>query len=91
MSQYQGPATLIASDGTETQVDVALTIGRRGHLKEWHGQCIIGVDQHLGLETYTIRLPNGREGQVLVSNVQYGAGGVAVTLAGSGKPPFDEG
>lgn len=79
------PATLISSTGEQTPVSVELAV--RPSQREWGGSGVLAGDQYVEPGDYTLRLPNGQEGQVLVSSVNPGSDGVALTLKGSGRPP----
>ncbi|MFI0409294.1 hypothetical protein [Actinomadura sp. 3N508] len=82
MSRYRGPATLISSDGDEVEVYVDL----RAKQREWSGTATIGDFDATGLHDRTLRLPDGREGQVQLGGSA--AWSDVISLVGSGPPPF---
>jgi hypothetical protein len=82
MSRYRGPATLISSDGAEVEVHVDL----RAKQREWSGTATIGDFDATDLGDRTLRLPDGREAQVILSSSA--AWSDVITLIGSGPPPF---
>jgi len=82
---YEGPATLITEDGTEHQADVALYVQTDGHLKQWLGNATLATTPVLG--DGRLRMPDGREGAIILTNMTTGSD--EVTLQGSGRPPFD--
>ncbi|GAA4364518.1 hypothetical protein GCM10023088_08850 [Actinomadura verrucosospora] len=82
MSRYRGSATLIDSAGTEIEVYVDL----RAKQREWSGTATIADFDADGSHDQTLRLPDGREGQVTLNGSQ--AWSDVITLVGSGPPPF---
>lgn len=91
MATYTGPAELIPLDGgSPFSADVQLHSFKRGYLKDWAGHGTAQGDDFFPVETgkYTIRLPNGSEGTIFVSNVSMDGDRVDVTLLGSGPAPF---
>lgn len=90
---YHGPATIV-SDGKETPATVTLHVDTSQPIKSWDGTGTVEVsgipDISVGMSV--IRLPDGREGQALVS-VRYNSSANQATLEinGSGEPPFDFG
>jgi hypothetical protein len=89
---YAGPATIVLPDGTEVAVSCRLdkAVDARTRFGIWSGDARPTVrdeslwDGHGG--TCTIRLPNGRAGQVIIAT--FDAATEAVTLTGSDEPPF---
>ncbi|GGQ45532.1 hypothetical protein BKA00_006369 [Actinomadura coerulea] len=82
MSRYRGSATLIDSGGTEVEVYVDL----RAKQREWSGTATIADFDAGASHDQTLRLPDGREGQVTLGGSQ--AWSDVITLVGSGPPPF---
>ena len=93
MASYAGPAELIPEGGgAQLDVDVEL-VSRK---PRWSGHFVLTSTRALPVDAvgsrYTIRLPNGREGAVLISNVGRrwieGAGRQRVNVLGDGPVPF---
>jgi len=85
MVSYNGPATLVVGDH-EVEVEAHLVSNREPeHLGDWGGFLTCDPDTLFNLlgETVTVRLPNGREGTVVV----LGGGKVE---GGGGPPPFGD-
>ncbi|MFJ4919467.1 DUF4873 domain-containing protein [Streptomyces sp. NPDC088725] len=89
MSNYQGPATLVAGD-SEIEVEATLSGSRAGAV-QWGGSVQTGgttADFFAAMEKddVRIRLPDGREGAVAVTHTTIGSGRLRVS--GSGAIPF---
>ncbi|MFB4315195.1 hypothetical protein [Actinomadura sp. 21ATH] len=82
MSRYRGPASLISSDGDEIEVYVDL----RAKQREWSGTATIDDFDAAGPPDRTLRLPDGREGQVTLGGSETWSD--VITLVGEGPPPF---
>lgn len=90
MSNYQGPATLIAG---ESAIDVHATLSssRSGEVREWGGSVQTGgatEDFFVAMEhdAVRLRLPDGREGVVVATRTAIGSGRLRVR--GNGAIPF---
>jgi hypothetical protein len=83
---HQGPATLVAGDGSEIPADVELHVQRSGHLREWYGTATVEDFDLTSLGDYVLRLPNDREARVIIAGAMLGSG--TIQLQGSGVPPF---
>lgn len=99
MANYSGEALLIDGDGTEysAQVELSSRDWLRGaatgkQLIEWGGAAKV---KKLGVvligHKYVVRLPDEREGDVIVLGevVALTDGAAALELSGAGEPPFD--
>ncbi|MDG4784917.1 hypothetical protein O7626_03045 [Micromonospora sp. WMMD1102] len=89
MTTYNGPAVLIEADGTEHDTTATLSAGVRPGLpvrRIWAGRLDLDGDvawrAFEASDPLTLRLPDGREGGVLVQ-----ADG---QVTGSGPAPFGE-
>lgn len=90
MSNYQGPATLVAG-GSEMSVHATLSGSLSGQVQQWGGS--VQTDDtaddfflHMEEDDVTIRLPDGREGAVVATHTAIGSGRLRVS--GSGATPF---
>lgn len=88
---YNGPATLVRSDGTEVEADLTLWDTRRGTLKSWQADGLVEAyagDVLINDDSVTLRLPDGSTGVGFVARENPGpAGSVAIVVKGSGRPP----
>jgi hypothetical protein len=95
MATYRSASTLISSDGTRTPGTAALFAepGRKGGVPPWAGDfrpangAGNGPKNAIG-KTFTLELPDGRTGKVVVQNLKSGKGGVTLALMGEDAPPF---
>jgi hypothetical protein len=90
MSNYQGPATLIAGD-SEIEVKATLSASLSGDVRQWGGS--VQTDDAAGdflaamdKDDVRIRFPDGQEGAVVATHTAIGSGRLRVT--GSGSVPF---
>lgn len=85
---YQGPATLITGDGAEFDVDADLYVDSDGGMKTWLGAVTVAADTSgpALLAVERLRLPDGREGRIIVSAVTVGSG--LVDVQGAGPAPW---
>jgi hypothetical protein len=95
MATFRSASTLISSDGTRTLGTAALFTepGRKGATPPWAGDFRPANDAGNGPKeavgkTYTLELPDGRTGKVVVQNRKSGKGGVTLALMGVDAPPF---
>ncbi|HEX5201333.1 MAG TPA: hypothetical protein VFW27_15480 [Actinoplanes sp.] len=95
MPTFRSASTLLSSDGTRTRGTVALFTepGRKGGVAPWAGDFRPANDAGNGPrnavgKTFTLELPDGRSGQVVVQSLKTGKGGVTLALMGEGTPPF---
>ncbi|MFI9101334.1 hypothetical protein ACIGXA_12485 [Streptomyces fildesensis] len=86
---YRGWATVIA-DGTGTAVEADLyAIQEKGRLSAWHGSLHTGAGTSpwaVRGKTLDLRLPNGRQGECVITKVFPETGRAEVT--GNGPVPF---
>jgi hypothetical protein len=91
MSNYAGPFTLVDDNGSEYEVEGSFRAeGSPGGLRSWSGTFTSGPDVgNLAGARLTLRLPDGGEGAVLVSNLSFGSGGGGMRgeFAGTGPAP----
>jgi hypothetical protein len=90
MSNYQGPATLIAGEST-IEVHATLSSSRSGEVRQWGGSVQTGdaaEDFFAAMEKddVRLRLPDGQEGVVVATHTAIGSGRLRVT--GNGAIPF---
>jgi hypothetical protein len=95
MATFRSASTLLSADGVRTRGTVALFTepGRKGGVPPWAGDFRLANDAGNGPEnavgqTFTLELPDGRSGKVLVQSLKTGKGGVMLALMGEGAPPF---
>lgn len=95
MATYRTASTLLSSDGTRTHGTAALFTepGRNGGTRPWagdfrpaNGACEVGKNA-VG-KTFTLELPDGSTGKVVVQSLKSGKGGVTLALMGEDAPPF---
>ncbi|MEE1801822.1 DUF4873 domain-containing protein [Streptomyces sp. NPDC101062] len=90
MSNYQGPATLVAG-ASEIQVEATLSGSLDGETWQWGGSVQTGDAEEaagpaLDSADLRIRFPDGREGPVVATHTAIGSGRLKVS--GSGEIPF---
>lgn len=90
MSNYQGPATLIAGDSS-IEVVATLSGSRSGDVRQWGGsaqtdEVAEGFFAAMEGGGVTIRLPDGREGEVVATHTAIGSG--RLRISGNGVIPF---
>jgi hypothetical protein len=90
MSNYQGPATLVAGD-SEIQVEATLSASLSGEVRQWGGSLQTGEMEEdlaaaLASGDLRIRFPGGQEGAVVATPTAIGNGRLRVY--GSGTIPF---
>jgi hypothetical protein len=88
MDYYEGSATLIAPDGTETPAEVSLRTYQSGNLNEWGGTATVDDFNITASGDSRLKLPNGNERTVVVRTSNALATPMALELSGSGTPPF---
>jgi hypothetical protein len=94
MATYRSAAALLSADGTRTPGTAALFTepGRKGRVPPWAGDfrpaTDSGVPKGAVGKTFTLELPDGRTGKVLVQSVKGGKGGVTLALLGEDLAPF---
>lgn len=95
MATYRSASTLVSSDGTRTPGTVALFAepARKGGVPPWAGDFRPANDAGYGPKnavgkTFTLELPDGSTGKVVVQSVKSGKGGVTLALMGEDAPPF---
>ena len=94
MATFRTAATLLSSDGTRTPGTAALFTepGRKGGTPPWAGDFRPATDADgpkdaVG-KTFTLELPDGRTGKVVVQSLKRGKGGVTLALMGEDVAPF---
>jgi hypothetical protein len=95
MATYRSASTLLSSDGTRTPGTAALFTepGRKGATPPWAGDfrpangAGNGPKNAVG-RTFTLELPDGSTGKVVVQSLKNGKGGVTLALMGEDAPPF---
>jgi hypothetical protein len=95
MATFRSASVLVSSDGARTPGTAALFVepARKGGIPPWAGDfrpansAGNGPKNAVG-RTFTLELPDGRTGKVVVQNLKSGKGGVVLALMGEGAPPF---
>jgi hypothetical protein len=95
MATYRSAAVLLSSDGTRTPGTAALFAepARKGGTPPWAGDfrpansAGNGPKNAVG-KTFTLELPDGSTGKVVVQSLKSGKGGVVLALMGQDAPPF---
>lgn len=86
-----GPATLVTHDGAEIPVTATLRIVRpRIGLPSWEGR-VSGIhDLWDAFQTQDakLRIPNGREGDIILTQLGGTGNPTGAQIQGSGPPPF---
>lgn len=90
VNSYDGPVVLTTNTGVETDAIASFAVYTQGNMRSWSGTLVID-DDTLGHDLITaeytmVKLPDGREGKVVVTRAPAGAN--VVHVQGSGKPPF---
>ncbi|MGN9919150.1 hypothetical protein [Micromonospora palomenae] len=95
MATYRSASVLLSSDGTRTPGTAALFAepARKGGSPPWAGDfrpansAGNGPKNAVG-KTFTLELPDGSTGKVVVQSLKSGKGGVVLALMGEDAPPF---
>jgi hypothetical protein len=95
MATFRSASTLLSADGTRTPGTAALFTepGRKGGPPPWAGDfrpangAGNGPKNAVG-KTFTLELPDGSTGKVVVQSLKSGKGGVTLALMGEDAPPF---
>ncbi|MFG1652132.1 hypothetical protein ACGFIE_19610 [Micromonospora sp. NPDC049275] len=95
MATYRSASVLLSSDGTRTPGTAALFAepARKGGTRPWAGDfrpansAGNGPKNAVG-KTFTLELPDGSTGRVVVQSLKSGRGGVVLALMGEDTPPF---
>lgn len=95
MATYRSASVLLSSDGTRTPGTAALFVepARKGGIPPWAGDfrpansAGNGPKNAVG-KTFTLELPDGSTGKVVVQSLKRGKGGVVLALMGEDAPPF---
>jgi hypothetical protein len=94
MATYRSAAALLSSDGTRTPGTAALFTepGRGGRINPWAGDFRPATDAASPKDavgkTFTLELPDGSTGKVVVQSLKTGKGGVTLALMGEDAAPF---
>jgi hypothetical protein len=95
MATYRTASVLLSADGTRTPGNAALFAepSRKGGPAPWAGDfrpansAGSGPKNAVG-KTFTLELPDGSTGKVVVQGIKSGKGGVVLALMGEDAPPF---
>jgi hypothetical protein len=95
MATFRSASTLLSADGTRTPGTAALFTepGRKGGTPPWAGDfrpangAGNGPKHPVG-KIFTLELPDGSTGKVVVQSIKSGKGGVTLALMGEDAPPF---
>ncbi|MFG1917179.1 hypothetical protein [Micromonospora sp. NPDC048898] len=95
MATFRSASVLLSADGTRTPGTAALFAepARRGGTPPWAGDfrpansAGNGPKNAVG-KTFTLELPDGSTGRVVVQGLKSGKGGVVLALMGEDAPPF---
>jgi hypothetical protein len=95
MATFRSASTLLSADGTRTPGTAALFSepARKGGTPPWAGDFRLangsgnGPKNAVG-KTFTLELPDGSTGKVVVQSLKNGKGGVILALMGEDAPPF---
>jgi hypothetical protein len=94
MATFRSAAALLSADGTRTPGTAALFTepGKRGGIPPWAGDFRPATDaggpKNAVGKTFTLELPDGRTGKVLVQSLKTGKGGITLALLGEDVAPF---
>jgi hypothetical protein len=97
MSDYDGPATLVLPDGSEKVLQVQLRAVPASPVEQGRWNGTIDADRRLLIRamessfSLTLRMPDGREGQLVVNHVddEVDENGICwAGVAGVGDAPF---
>jgi hypothetical protein len=95
MATYRSASVLLSSDGTRTPGTAALFAepARKGGTPPWAGDFrpangAGNVPKNAVGKTFTLELPDGSTGKVVVQSLKSGKGGVVLALMGEDAPPF---
>jgi hypothetical protein len=94
MATYRTTAVLLSADGVRTPGTAALFTepGGKDRIQPWAGDFrpatdAAGINVVIGTP-FTLELPDGRSGKVVVQIVKRGKGGVTLALLGEDQAPF---
>lgn len=95
MATFRSASVLLAADGTRISGTAALFAepARKGGTPPWAGDFRLANDAGNGPKnavgkTFTLELPDGSTGKVVVQNLKSGKGGIVLALMGQDAPPF---
>lgn len=97
MSDYDGYATLVMPDGSEKVLRFGLSIVRGSEVEPSHWNGTVDADRQMLISamessfSLTLRMPNGREGQLMIDHVddEIDENGTSwARVAGVGDAPF---
>ena len=95
MATYRTASTLLSSDGTRISGTAALFTepGHKDGSRPWAGDFRPADGAgHVGKSavgrTFTLELPDGSSGKVVVQSLKTGKGGLTLALMGEDAPPF---
>ena len=92
MGGYRGPVEILTDDGqhvVSAHSDYDVRVNPRSGIKSWRGVLTRIQPEHtLQTEQYRLKLPNGKEGTVLVNNLRFRSNAPErATFLGSGPNP----
>lgn len=92
MGYYDGPATLTGPTGAEVPAEVSLRTHTDGALRNWDGTATVeDFDPTTRNDFATLRLPDGREGRVVVTGTpDILAHPITLELTGTGPAPYED-
>jgi hypothetical protein len=95
MATFRSASTLLSADGTRTAGTAALFTepGRKGGTPPWAGDFRPAngpgnIPKNAVGKTFTLELPDGSTGKVVVQTLKTGKNGVTLALMGQDAPPF---
>ena len=95
MPTFRSASTLLSADGTRTPGTVALFTepSRKGGVPPWAGDFRPSTSSGNAPKNavggrFTLELPDGSTGKVVVQSLKTGKGGVTLALMGEDAPPF---
>ena len=95
MATYRSASVLVSSDGTRTPGTAALFAepARKGGTRPWAGDfrpanSAGGGPKNAVGKTFTLEMPDGRTGKVVVQSLKTGKGGITLALLGEDAAPF---
>jgi hypothetical protein len=86
--RFRGEAKLVYGDGGHTNVDVLLSTIHNGNVSEWGGTGAAKIGS-VNPGEYDIVLSDGREGRVLITDINVASGRKTcdIIMSGTGMPP----
>jgi hypothetical protein len=94
MATFRSAAALLSADGTRTPGTVALFTepSRGGKIPPWAGDFRPATDSRSPKDavgrTFTLEMPDGRTGKVVIQSSKVGKNGMTLALLGEDSAPF---